>query len=163
MFKKLFGKNNKEVIIAAPITGKLVPLENVPDPVFSQRMMGDGLAIDPSEGIVVAPFDAKVVQVFPTKHAIGLKHDNGLEVLIHVGLETVGLKGEGFEAFVSQGDTVKQGDRLLEFNLDIIREKASSTVTPIILTNGDLIDTMTPSNETETVRGETTLFTIKVK
>jgi sugar PTS system EIIA component len=164
IFKKLFGgKNSKEVVIASPLTGKAVPLENVPDPVFSERMMGDGLAIEPSEGLVVSPFDGKVVQLFPTKHAIGLQSTNGLELLIHIGLETVALNGEGFESFVSQGDTVKQGDKLIAFDLRIIEEKANSTVTPIILTNGEGIDTLVKTDQDDVVKGETMLFTVKLK
>ncbi len=81
-------------------------------------MVGDGIAIEPSEGIVVAPFDGEIVQLFPTKHAIGLRGKSGLEVLIHIGLETVSLQGEGFEAFIKQGDQVKMGDKLITFDMD---------------------------------------------
>ena len=90
--KKLFGKkeeSSNNFILTSPATGKLVAIEDIPDPVFSQQMMGAGLAVDPTEGIIVAPADAEVLQVFPTKHAIGLKTSNNLEVLIHIGLETV--------------------------------------------------------------------------
>ena len=91
MLKKLFGKKEviKEETIMAPLTGTVVQLEEVPDPVFSQKMLGDGIAIMPTDGIVVAPFDGEIVQLFPTKHAIGLRGKSGLEVLIHIGLETV--------------------------------------------------------------------------
>lgn len=163
MFKKLFGKKTEEEILTAPITGKLVQLEDVPDPVFSEKMMGDGLAIEPSEGVVVAPVDAKVLQVFPTKHAVGLETNNGIEILIHIGLETVSLNGEGFESFVKEGDKVKQGDKLISFDIDIIKEKAKSTVTPIIITNGDRAQSIEKTTETQVSRGETPFLTVKPK
>ncbi|RFU65445.1 PTS sugar transporter subunit IIA [Peribacillus glennii] len=163
MFKKLFGKKTSEEVITAPITGKLVQLEDVPDPVFSERMMGDGLAIDPVEGVVVAPLDARVLQVFPTKHAVGLETSNGIEILIHIGLETVSLNGEGFESFVKEGDKVKQGDKLISFDLDIIRAKAKSTVTPIIITNGDKAESLEKTGETQLTRGQTPFLTVKPK
>ncbi|WP_156291298.1 PTS sugar transporter subunit IIA [Oceanobacillus salinisoli] len=140
MFGKLFKKkeeNVADVSLAAPVNGELVALEDVPDPVFAQKMMGDGVAVDPADGVIVSPVDGKVVQVFPTKHAVGILAANGAEILIHIGLETVSLDGEGFTAHVGEGDKVKQGDKLIEFDMDIIREKAKSTVTPVIITNTD--------------------------
>ena len=121
--------------IFAPITGEVVDLASVPDQVFSQKLMGDGVAIIPSVGEVVAPFDGVVKMDFPTKHAIGLENENGLEVLIHFGLETVGLKGEGFEMLVKPGDTIHKGQPLLKVDLDYIRAHAESDITPIIFTN----------------------------
>lgn len=165
MLKKIFGK--KEVIkketVIAPLTGTVHQLEEVPDPVFAEKMMGEGIAIDPSEGIVVAPFDGEIVQLFPTKHAIGIKGESGLEILIHVGLETVSLDGEGFEAFINQGDQVKKGDKLIAFDLDTIKEKASSTITPIIMTNGDAIENFEITNDTTVTAGESTLIDVQMK
>ncbi|OIU71327.1 PTS sugar transporter subunit IIA [Rossellomorea aquimaris] len=140
MLKKLFGKKEeapKTVVASAPLTGTVKSLEEVPDPVFSQKMMGDGIAIDPSEGKVVSPVDGEIMQLFPTKHAVGIKAKNGAELLIHIGLETVSMNGEGFEAHVSEGSKVSKGDALITFDLDLVKEKAKSTITPIILTNGD--------------------------
>lgn len=139
MLKKLFGKKEpvKTIQLYSPLSGNAVSLEKVPDPVFSEKMMGDGLAIEPTEGIAVSPVDGEIIQVFPTKHAIGIRAKNGAEILIHIGLETVSLNGEGFETFVSEGDKVKVGDKLVSFDLEIIRTKAKSTVTPIIITNSD--------------------------
>lgn len=121
--------------IYAPITGELVELSTVPDQVFSQKMMGDGFAIKPSTGEVVAPFDGEVKMDFPTKHAIGLESNSGTEVLIHFGLETVGLKGNGFEMLVKPGDKVEKGQPLLKVDLDYIRANAESDITPVIFTN----------------------------
>lgn len=166
-FKKLFGKKTEEVaqndVLVSPLTGKLVALEDVPDPVFSQKMMGEGLAVDPSEGVLVAPIDAEVLQVFPTKHAIGLKTANNTEILMHIGLETVSMNGEGFEAFVKEGDKVKKGDKLITFNLDLIREKAKSTITPIIITNTADMEKIEKTTTASLVKGETSLLTIEPK
>ncbi|MGQ0453528.1 glucose PTS transporter subunit IIA, partial [Bacillus sp. SS-TM] len=142
--QKLFGlgsKTNEETIVA-PLTGAVKNIEEVPDPVFAGRMMGDGVAIDPTEGVVVSPVDGEIVQLFHTKHAIGIKAKNGTEILIHVGLETVKMEGEGFEAHVSEGQAVKAGDKLISFDLELIREKAKSTITPIVITNTDAAESI---------------------
>lgn len=165
MLGKLFGKKekSKEEVVIAPLSGALRQLEEVPDPVFAGKMVGEGIAIEPSEGLVVAPFDGEVVQLFPTLHAVGLRSKSGLEILIHIGLETVSLEGEGFEAFVKQGDRVKMGDKLIAFDLDIINKKASSTITPIIMTNGDVVESFNLSNESSVIAGESTLITVHLK
>ncbi|MGI2278218.1 glucose-specific PTS transporter subunit IIBC [Staphylococcus cohnii] len=121
--------------IYAPLKGRTVPLNEVPDQVFSDKLMGDGLAIYPDNGEVVAPFDGTVELVFPTKHAIGLKSESGVEVLIHFGLETVGLQGEGFTVHVDSGDTIVKGQSLMTVDLDYIKTHAKSDITPIIVTN----------------------------
>ncbi|MFC3884326.1 glucose-specific PTS transporter subunit IIBC [Bacillus songklensis] len=121
--------------LVSPIKGEIVPLSEVPDQVFSQKLMGDGFAIVPSEGTVVAPADGKVVNLFPTKHAIGIETTSGREILIHFGIDTVNLKGEGFDALVSQGDEVKKGQPILKVDLDFVKNHAPSVITPIIFTN----------------------------
>lgn len=123
------------VSFTAPLEGEILPLTAVPDHVFSGKMMGDGFAIEPTDGVITSPVSGTVMNVFPTKHAIGLLSENGKEILIHVGLDTVNLKGEGFETLIKQGDTVKQGQALLRFDLDYIKEHATSTITPIIFSN----------------------------
>jgi sugar PTS system EIIA component len=165
MFNKLFGKKEvkKEETIVAPLTGKIVSIEEVPDPTFSQKMMGDGIAIEPTEGVVVSPVDGEIVQFFHTKHAIGIQSESGAEILIHVGLETVNMNGEGFEGHVNVGDKVKAGDKLLTFDLDLIKEKASSTVTPIVITNGDAVESLDKRAASEATKGETSLLQIKMK
>jgi len=126
---------NGQDSIVAPIKGEVVAITDVPDAVFAGKMMGDGFAIIPSEGTVVSPVDGKIVNLFPTKHALGILADNGREILIHFGIDTVKLKGEGFETLVSENDQVKQGQPLLKVNLDYIKENATSTITPIVFTN----------------------------
>ncbi|WP_096154838.1 PTS sugar transporter subunit IIA [Bacillus sp. FJAT-45066] len=168
MFKKLFGLKEettqvKEEGIFAPLSGKVVELENVPDPTFSQKMMGDGLAIEPTEGKVVSPVDGVIVQFFHTKHAIGVKSRAGAEILIHVGLETVAMNGEGFKGHVKEGDKVKVGDLLITFDLALIKEKAASTITPIVITNGEIIDQMEKKTTNDAIKGETEIIHFSVK
>lgn len=122
-------------IVKSPLKGRLVPLNEVPDQTFSQKILGDGVAIDPSEGLVVAPFDAEVAQIFKTAHAVGLINDQGVEVLIHIGIDTVKLGGEGFKAHVKAGDRVKAGQVLIEFDLKLVKAKAPSMLTPVVITN----------------------------
>ncbi|MCA0971818.1 glucose-specific PTS transporter subunit IIBC [Halobacillus litoralis] len=124
-----------ELEFVSPITGTIMPITEVPDQVFSGKMMGDGFAIEPQDGKIVSPVNGKVLNVFPTKHAIGLEADNGMEILIHIGIDTVGLKGEGFTAMISEGDEVKQGQALMEVDLDFVKDNAPSIVTPIVFTN----------------------------
>lgn len=141
-----FLKKKKEVSIAAPMTGKIIEIDKVPDKVFAEKMVGDGLAIKPTDGTVVAPCNGKVIQVFPTKHAIGLLTPEGLEILIHIGIDTVNLKGNGFKAFAKLGDNVKKGDKLLEVDLEYISKNAKSTISPIIITNIDMINGLSVEN-----------------
>ncbi|MDW4128841.1 glucose-specific PTS transporter subunit IIBC [Staphylococcus saprophyticus] len=124
-----------EVNIYAPGNGQVIPLSEVPDQVFAQKMMGDGVGFILADGKIVAPFDGTVKTIFPTKHAIGLESDQGLELLIHIGIDTVKLNGEGFESFVETDDRVHKGQVLMQIDLDYITAHAPSTVTPLIITN----------------------------
>jgi PTS system glucose-specific IIA component len=139
MLKKLFGVNKKETkeILYAPLSGEVKMLSDVPDPVFAEKMMGDGFAIIPTDGVVTSPVNGRILQVLHTKHAIGIRSENGLEILIHVGLETVSLDGKGFEVHVSEGQKVKQNDKLLTFDLEFISKNARSTITPVVITNSN--------------------------
>ncbi|MDQ6595576.1 PTS glucose transporter subunit IICBA [Bacillus salipaludis] len=128
------GNTSKEIIVA-PLKGEIKPITEVPDQVFAGKMMGDGFAIIPSEGTVVSPVDGKIVNLFPTKHAIGILSDSGREILIHVGIDTVNLKGQGFETLVSENDRIVKGQPLLKVDLDYVKEHATSTITPIVFTN----------------------------
>ncbi|UXR75392.1 glucose-specific PTS transporter subunit IIBC [Staphylococcus sp. IVB6233] len=124
--------------VAAPLKGEVLPLSEVPDQVFSEKMMGDGIAIRPTEGKVYAPFNGRVQMVFPTKHAIGLTSADGLELLIHVGLDTVKLEGKCFDILVEEGQEIKTGDVLMTFDLDYIKEHAKSDITTIIVTQAEI-------------------------
>ncbi|MGM0213782.1 beta-glucoside-specific PTS transporter subunit IIABC [Enterococcus sp. AZ109] len=123
------------ILINSPINGEMMPLSEVKDEAFSTGMLGQGVAFEPTEGKIVAPFDGEVVSLFPTKHAIGLRCENGVELLIHVGLNTVELNGKYFDALVAQGDKVTRGQTLLTFDLDKIRAEGYTTQTPVVVTN----------------------------
>lgn len=125
------------VNVTSPLSGEVRELATATDPVFSQGIMGQGVIIEPSEGVLTAPFDGIVSAFFPTKHAIGLISDAGVEILMHIGMDTVKLDGKGFEAFVSQGDHVTQGQRLLTFDIDLIKSQGLIVETPVIVTNQD--------------------------
>ncbi|GIM30619.1 PTS glucose transporter subunit IIABC [Clostridium polyendosporum] len=121
--------------IVVPMTGKIVELTEVPDEVFASKMMGDGFAIVPTDGLVVSPVDGIVESIFPTKHALTMKASNGRELLIHIGIDTVNLKGEGFDVLVSQGQKVKRGEALVKADIDYIKKNAKSTITPVVFAN----------------------------
>lgn len=127
----------KEVIISAPVSGMARPVTECEDEVFASEALGKGVVIEPEEGKVSAPCDGEITSLFETKHAVGITSDQGAEVLIHVGMDTVTLNGEGFTAHAAVGDKVKKGQLLLEFDMELIREKGLSLVTPVIITNSD--------------------------
>lgn len=134
MFKKFF-KKKEEISWLVPITGTVKPITDAPDPVFAQKMMGDGLCIDPAIGKVCSPVKGKIVSIFPTKHAIGIMSDNGHEILIHFGIDTVNLNGEGFELHVNTGDEVEAGALLLDVDIDSIKNRIPSLITAVVITN----------------------------
>lgn len=146
--------------VAAPLTGEVLPLSEVPDQVFSQKMMGDGFAIMPTDGTVVSPVDGKIVNVFPTKHAIGIESKNGREVLIHFGIDTVKLNGQGFETLVAQGDEVKKGQPLLKVDLEYVKNNAPSIITPIIFTNLKATESVKIEKQGTVTKGEDDVVTI---
>jgi len=158
----MFFFQRKQIEVVAPLSGERLPLEQVPDQVFSAKIMGEGFAIHPASGEVVAPFDGEVVHLFPTKHALGLKTKEGLEILIHIGIDTVEMNGEGFEALVEPGQKVKKGSTLLRFHLDKIAESGKSPISPIIFT--DLSEWELEMPESQTVeKGETVVAVLKKK
>jgi len=142
-----------DVVLVAPFAGWLTPLDEVPDPVFAERMMGEGIAIDPVEPVLCAPADGTVIAIPETAHAATLRLANGAELLIHVGLETVALGGTGFRALSSAGAEVKVGDPLIEIDLDTVARGALSLVTPIVVANaGFALELERPSRSV--ARGE---------
>ncbi len=140
LFSKLFSRNDTSNgnQIYAPIAGQAVAITEVPDPVFSGKMMGDGVAIIPSNGKIYAPFSGTIDMMFDTGHAVSLISDTGVEVLIHVGLETVGLRGKPFKVRVKKGDKVKRGQLLIEADLDAIKAAGLNTITPVVVCNADV-------------------------
>ena len=131
--------DDEEFSFISPMQGTIIPLEEVEDQVFSKGLMGEGYAVDLKNSEIIAPFDGEVVMTFPTKHAYGLKRKDGIEVLIHLGMDTVELNGEGFECLVAVGDHVKQGDIIARVDLDYVRKHGKSLVSPIIFTSGQHI------------------------
>lgn len=135
---------DNETVIYAPVEGELVDLTTIKDEVFSSLAMGNGVAISPVKGEVKAPFDGIITTFFPTGHAIGMEADNGAEILIHVGMDTVSLDGEGFVPQVKEGDRVKKGQLLLKFDMDVIKAHGLETITPVVLTNTDDLQSVSP-------------------
>jgi glucose-specific phosphotransferase system IIA component len=131
--------NINSIIIKAPVSGEVLNIEEVPDETFAQKFLGEGIAINPSEGVVYSPVDGKIAQLFKTNHAVGIVTDNGVEILIHIGIDTVQMNGKGFKAFAKQGDNVKIGDKLIEFDIDLIKKEAKSIITPVVITNSQEI------------------------
>lgn len=147
-------KKNEEVIkleksnstIQAPLEGNVYPLENAQDEAFASGALGKGVVIVPTGNEVVAPFDGEVVTLFPTKHAIGIISDTGVELLIHIGINTVEMNGDGFESFVQQGERVKAGQLLVRFDSEKIKERGFSTQTMIIVTNSNNYKSITKTD-----------------
>lgn len=146
--------------IIAPLTGEVVAIGEVPDPVFAEKMMGDGFAIKPADGKVVSPVTGKVVTLFPTKHAVGLVSDSGIELLIHIGINTVNLNGEGFQLLCQEGDIVDVGTPLLQVDLAYIESQGKPTITPVVFTNLKPEQRLTVKNE-QAVAGKTEVAVIQ--
>lgn len=130
-------KKDKKHVLGAPAAGKAVSLKEVNDPTFSEGILGDGVAVIPSDGKIFAPADGTIGMIFETLHAVSLTTEYGAEILIHVGLDTVKLKGEGFESHVKAGDTVKKGDLLLTVDLEKVKAAGYDTITPMLICNTD--------------------------
>ena len=153
-------KQELEYKIASPVSGRCVPITEVPDATFSEKILGDGVAIIPTDGKILSPVDGSVSTVADTNHAFGFLSDDGLDILVHVGLETVALKGEGFKVHVKAGDKVKKGDLIAEVDLELLKSKNINTITPVIVCNapeGTKINTAIGSVRT----GESVAFSIK--
>ncbi|WP_294393396.1 PTS glucose transporter subunit IIA [uncultured Clostridium sp.] len=177
--KNLFKKNNNETTVSetkteaaapvaknetktfklvAPVDGKSLPLSETPDPVFAQKMAGDGLAMEPTGDVIVAPADGELTLVFNTKHAFAITLDNGVELLVHIGIETVSLNGEGFEQLVEQGTRVKAGDPIIKIDREFIKSKGLPLTTPVLITNPDMLKSISPVENVETKAGQTTVL-----
>lgn len=161
-FKKKKNKVNEELRLVAAVSGKVLPLSEVPDPVFAQKMAGDGIAIDPSSDIVVAPADGELSLVFNTKHAFAMTLENGAEILVHIGVNTVTLEGEGFEQLAEAGTKVKAGTPIIKIDREFIKSKDLSLMTPILITNPDSFELKNIEN-IDSIAGETTVIEYKAK
>lgn len=142
------------LVIAAPMQGWVAPLDEAPDAVFAGRMLGDGLAIDPTGQVLCAPCAGEVISVHRTRHAVTLRCANGAEILMHVGLDTVGLGGEGFETHVRDGQSVQAGDPLISFDIDLLAGRAKSLLTPVVVTNGEAFEIVRRQQDREARVGD---------
>lgn len=157
-----FLKKFKGIELCSPITGEAVDLSQVPDPVFAEKMVGDGIAIIPTEDIVVAPCDGKIVQIFPTNHAIGIETTTGLDLLIHIGIDTVDLKGDGFKRLVEEGDMIKKGQPILEVDIKRVKELGKPLTSPFVITNADELE-FKKRTTGKVEAGQTVILTVKKK
>lgn len=131
----MFNFFKKKSSVTAPMSGTLLPLSQVSDPVFASKAMGDGFAVEPTDGGVYSPVSGKVTSIFPTKHAFGLVDEKGHEILVHIGIDTVSLQGEGFEVFVSEGDAVNTATKLAAVDLSVLKAQQKPATTMVIFTN----------------------------
>ncbi len=152
----------EKVIVKAPLSGVIYPIEQVPDPVFAQKMVGDGIAIDPVTSVLKAPYDGKITQLHSASHAVTVTHKSGLEVMMHIGIDTVALKANGFTVKVEEDQMVRMGDDLIEFEMDYIATHAKSLLTQIILTNGEIVEGV-KKTEGDAHCSETDLMTVSLK
>lgn len=152
---------SKTKTILSPMTGKVIPVSEVDDAVFKDKILGDGVGIIPEEKEILAPCDGKIMQIAHTKHAVCLKTKDGLEILLHFGIDTVNLEGDGFECFVNEGDEVKAGQKIMDMDIDFIKEKGYSLQSPCIITNLEIIKSLN-INTGKAIKGETEIITYKV-
>lgn len=152
---------DKELKLLAPVSGKTISLENVSDPVFAQKLAGDGVAIEPAGNIFVSPADGELAFIFKTNHAFAIKLNNGLEVLVHIGIDTVKLEGNGFKRLVEQGVNVTAGTPIIEADLDVIKNAGFSTVTPVLVTNMEILKGIKPQIDLDVKAGIDTIIKYK--
>ena len=158
-----FFRNHKTIKLKAPLTGKVLRLSEIPDEVFSKRVIGDGVAIRPTEGKLVSPVEGVIKYISPTKHAIAIKTEKDIEILVHIGINTVKLEGTGFKQRVKQGDRVNLGDELITFNLDYIRQEAVSSITPILVVDVDRLKKIEIANTSNVKKGVDELLKISLR
>lgn len=159
---KIFGskqKEAKEIQIFSPLSGEIVNIEDVPDVVFSEKIVGDGVAINPNGDTIVAPVNGTIGKIFETNHAFSIESEDGVELFVHFGIDTVELKGEGFTRIAEEGQTVKAGDPVIKFDLETLRAKAKSVLTPVVISNMDEISNLN-KNAGEVVAGESVVLTL---
>ena len=162
MFNFFKKNSNKETKLLAPITGKTIDLSKVPDQVFAEKLAGDGVAIDPTGDVIVAPADGELTLVFKTMHAFAITLANGAELLIHIGIDTVSLNGEGFEQLVEAGTMVKAGTPIIKINKDFILSKGFSLITPVLITNMDLVKELKSNINKDVVAAQDEIISFNV-
>ena len=161
MFGQFKKKTEEPKVLVATQNGRSVDITTLPDPVFAEKMLGDGFAVAPSDGIVAAPADGEIIDVQDSLHAYGIRTDDGLEILVHIGINTVALNGEGFQCHVKVGNRVKAGDVLAEADLGLMKEKGYETYTITLITNMDAVKNL-QVEYVDTIRGETPVLTYNI-
>jgi glucose-specific phosphotransferase system IIA component len=159
----MFGFLKKSYKLVAPVDGKVVDLAEVPDQVFAEKMAGDGIAIDTTGSTIVSPADGQVSMIFKTNHAFGITLSNGAEILVHIGLDTVALDGEGFERIAQEGQEVKAGDTIVKINRELITSKGYSLITPVLVTNPDIFKDIAGNIGANVKAGSDEVLTYKAK
>lgn len=159
----MFGFLKKEFKLVAPVSGKVIDLSEVPDPVFSQKMAGDGVGIDSTGDVVVAPADGVISIIFKTNHAFGMLLNNGVELLVHIGIDTVELDGAGFERLIQEGSKVKAGMPVIKIDRNLIKDKGYSLITPVLITNPDNLKELKYDIDMLVQAGKEAVVTYKTK
>lgn len=159
----MFDIFKKKYDLIAPISGTTIELSKVPDQVFAEKMAGDGIAIDSTGDTITAPADGVLTMIFRTNHAFGMTLDNGIELLVHIGLDTVELEGEGFERLAEQGKRVNAGDAIIKIDRDFITSKGCSLITPVLITNIDKVGVLNALTDTKVTSGKNVVVTYKLK
>ena len=154
----LFKKKEKGIEIGSPVKGKTVAISNVSDPTFGEEILGKGVAIIPAEGRIYAPADGTIEMLFDTMHAVSMTTSEGVELLIHIGLDTVALKGEHFTAYKGNGDSVKKGELLIEADLDAVKKAGYDVITPVVVCNTSDYQTVETVTDQEVEPGDTVLI-----
>ena len=154
------GNSMKQLLLYAPVSGRTVAIETVSDPVFAEKMVGDGISVDPTSFVLCAPCDGTVANIHSAHHALTLSTPEGLDVLMHIGLDTVMLKGEGFDVRVKTGQAVKKGDELIAFDAALIRGSGKSLLTELIITNGERVMKMEAALDREVTAGKDVVLTL---
>ncbi|WP_315116790.1 PTS glucose transporter subunit IIA [uncultured Clostridium sp.] len=158
----MFNLLKRNHTLTAPMDGKVIDLSTIQDKIFSKKLVGEGVAIDPINDVVVAPANGKLSLLFKTNHAFGMVLDNGIEILIHIGIDTIGLESEGFTPLVKEGDTLKLGEPVIKIDRELIINKGYSLITPVIITNVDVVKEIEYNTNENVKSGEDILFTYKL-
>jgi glucose PTS system EIICBA or EIICB component len=160
---KLFRKDIQQVLFHAPMQGRMIPLEEVPDKIFASKLVGNGVAFMPEKGELVSPVAGKIIHIYPTLHAIGIETAEGLQVLLHIGIDTAQLQGKYFTAHVKEGDQVEPGQLLVQFNLQKVKKNCTSLATPMLITNGDLVKSMSFAPYKAVKKGQASVMSVVLK
>ncbi|GGD65367.1 glucose PTS transporter subunit IIA [Paenibacillus nasutitermitis] len=160
---KAIRRDISRVLFSSPLQGRMIPLTEVPDPIFAGKLVGDGVAFMPDKGELVSPVHGKVIHVYPSMHAIGIRTPEGLDVLLHIGIDTSQLKGKGFQAIVQEGDQVKPGQLLITFDLQYIRKEGKSLATPMVITNSDRVHSWSFAPFKSVKRGQASVMSVVLK